>query len=117
MTHVAKMITSAALAATMMMSVSVVPAFAGSPVKPLKLDGDHVEFSIDRTFLETQTGVAKVYKALQVEVSKACEDKFRRLSVHTTYVEKRCETKLLGELIKSANNEALRILHIKSTAS
>lgn len=116
MTHTVKTMKSALLAATMMISFGAVPALAGSPISQLKLDGDRVEMSIQRAYFETDAGVAKVYKALQVEVKDACEENSHHLSTRVKYVQKRCETKLLKELIESADSQALRTLHFKSTA-
>ncbi|MGJ8558928.1 MAG: UrcA family protein [Litorimonas sp.] len=122
MTQPVKTMKSALLAATMAVSIGVVPAFAGgfqtthNPITQSKVEGDKVEMSINRAYFETDEGVAKVYKALQAEVTEACEGSSKTLSLHTKYVQKRCEAKLLRELVKSADSKALRKVHFKATA-
>lgn len=116
MTKTVKTMKSALLAATLAISVGAVPALAGSPITQRTLDGAQVEMSIQRAYLETDAGVAKVYKALQVEVKDACEDSSHHLSTRVKHMQKRCETKLLKELIESSDSQALRTLHFKSTA-
>lgn len=122
MTHPVKTIKLALLAATMTVSLGVVPAFAGgfqtthNPITQSKVEGAKVEMSIKRAYFETDKGVAKVYKALKAEVADACEGSSKNLSLHTKYVQKRCEAKLLGELVKSADSKALRKVHFKATA-
>lgn len=117
MTKTVKTMKSALLAATLAISLGAVPALAGSPITQKTLDGAHVEMSIQRAYLATDAGVAKVYKALQVEVKDACEGRAHHQSTLVKQkTQKRCETKLLKELVASSDSQALWTLHLKSTA-
>lgn len=121
MTYTVKTMKSALLAATMAISLGVVPAFAGgvqtphSPITQSKIEGTKVEIRFSGVYLETDAGVEKIYQALQTKVIDACDVRSKKIFLHTRYAQKRCETKLLRELVNSADSEALRQVHLKAT--
>lgn len=121
MTYTVKTMKSALLATIMAIGLSVVPAFAGgvqtshSPITHSKIDGAKVELRLKRAYFETDAGIEKIYNALQTKVTDACETRPEKLSLHIKYIQRRCEAKLLRELVRSADSEALRQVHLKAT--
>jgi len=105
---------SAFLAAALAASVGILPAFAGSPITYRSVNGDDVEIHIDRTYFATDQGLAEVYDALKVEAKSSCEVVGDVFSVRANVQQEFCETKLLEQLVNSADSRALRKLHRKA---